>query len=64
MVDVSLQEFFEVQSFNIDRIDSSKLDPRRATHKIKFLEAVEELIDSFQLEDKIDWFCHLSESNE
>jgi len=42
----------------------SKLDLRRATHKIKFIEVVEELIDSFQLGDKIDQFCHLSASNE
>ena len=32
IVDVNLQEFFQVKQFNIDRIDSSKLDSRRATH--------------------------------
>ena len=44
LVDISIQEYFELQNFQLDKLDSSKLDSRRATHKTKFKEKLEELI--------------------
>ena len=40
LVNINLQEFFEVSYFEIDKIDSSKLDLRRASYKRKFKEKI------------------------
>ena len=39
---------------NIDKIDYSKLDSSRRSHKIKFMEAIKELIISMGLDQTIN----------
>ena len=45
IVDFNLEWYFECKNFNLDQVDSSKLDSRRASYKALFVEKVEEYID-------------------
>jgi hypothetical protein len=44
-IDINLERYFECKEFDLDKIDSSKLDSRKAMHKALFVEKVEEYID-------------------
>ena len=41
IVDIDMKEYCKVKHFKLDRIDSSKLDSRKASYKAKFIENVE-----------------------
>ena len=45
MVDFNLEWYFECKNFNLDQVDSLKLDSKRASHKVLFIEKVEEYIN-------------------
>ena len=51
-----------MKRFQIDKNKSSKLDSRRLTHRTQFKEKVEELIDSFNLQEMIEKYCNIRAS--
>ena len=44
IANINMEDYRTVNHFQIDRVDSSKLDSQRASHNIKFIDKVEELI--------------------
>ena len=63
-MDINLEEYFSVKQFLIDKIDNSKLNLRRAIHKMKVIKKVEELIYSTKLENIIDEYYNLNTSTD
>ena len=57
LVDVNLEDFFQVEQFEIEKKDNSRLNSRKSTHKAKFVEKVEEMIVETNLKEMIDEFC-------
>ena len=51
-----------MQNFQLDKLDSSKLDSRWATHKIKFKEKLEESIFQYNLYDIMNQYCIMEAS--
>ena len=64
IIDLNLQDYFKVRRFDINRIESLKLDSRRASHKQKFNEKVEELKILFNLRETMDKHCYIEASND
>ena len=44
IIDIEVEDYFQMISFEIDKVDNSRLNSRKLLHKTKFVEKVEELI--------------------
>ena len=58
LFDINMQEYFNSKSFNISKIDSSKLNSKWQSHRNKFAEKVDELIELTNLQGIIDKYCN------
>ena len=50
LIDIGIEQYFQTQIDNINKIDYSKLDSSRRLHRIKFIEAIKELTISIELD--------------
>jgi hypothetical protein len=59
ITDITLEEYFNMKSFNIDCIDNSRLNSRKLSYRIKFTEKVEELIEETNLLEIVNELYHI-----
>ena len=59
IVDMYLEEYFEVKQFKLNQNDSSKLNLRWSTQIEKFCKKVEKLIQSTNIINMINKYCNL-----
>ena len=64
LVDFNLERYFDSKEFSLNKNNSSKLNSRRATHKIKFAEKVKKYIKKYNLIEIVEkyWNENISKS--
>ena len=58
IVDFNLERYFSSKEFILDKINSSKLDLRQATHKAWFVEKIEKYIMKYKLYEMMEKICY------
>ena len=64
IIDFNLKAYFKLETFHIDCNEGSMLDSSRKSHRNKFIEKAEELIESFRLIDTFNEHCNEYASRE
>jgi len=54
IIDIDMEDYVVMNHFQIDIIDNSKLNSRRLSYNIKFVERVEEIICSIGFNERMD----------
>ena len=54
MIDIALDEYFEIEFSSWDNINKVMLNPARHSHREKFVQILEEQLNIYQLEDEIE----------
>ena len=54
MIDINLEKYFSEQFNEQDKINRSTLDPGRRSHRIKFTEIIEDLLNKMNIELQIE----------
>jgi len=63
-MDIYIEEYFNIQLFYINKIESSLLNSGRAKHKEKFVETVEKYIELIGLEMIMENYCNIYASDD
>jgi hypothetical protein len=50
IIDIYLDDYFDISLDNIDKIDDSRINSRKLTHRTKFIEKIEDLLDQINIE--------------
>ena len=54
IIDIDLEDYFNMQPFNIDKVKLRQLNSRQAIHKQKFVETIEKYINLTNLDRTIE----------
>ena len=57
VLDLDLNDYFNVNALNIDSIDTSQLNLRKASHEKKFIKSIQKYIELTNLQETIDRYC-------
>ena len=58
LVDLQLDDYFQVYENFINKLDYSKLNFRKLSHKTKFSDKIDDMIKITKLEELVDMYCN------
>ena len=58
IVDVTLEDFFNINSNYVDKIEANQINSHKLSHKTKFTEKLDEVLDEMNLKYLLDEYCN------
>ena len=58
ITDVAIEEYFQMKSFEVNKINNARINSRKLSHYTKFVIEVKKLIEETRLLDIVNENCH------